>query len=300
MRVIITGGTGLIGRALSASLVADGYEVVLLSRDPSTAPETEAGARVVGWDARTADGWLDLADGACAIVNLAGASLRRFWTPRNKRLILESRLNVGRAVVDAVERAASQPGVVIQASGAGCYGPREDEIITEDAEFDTGFLGRTAEAWEASTAEVEGLGVRRAVIRTGVVLTMEGGAFPLLVLPFRLFVGGPLGSGDQWLPWIHLQDQVRAIRFLMETESARGPFNLAAPNPVTNTRFSALLGQVMHRPSFFRVPSFLIRVALGEMSTVVLDGQRAVPRRVSELGFEFRFPELKPALRDLL
>jgi len=299
-RVIITGGTGLIGQALTADLISDGYDVVLLSRDASTAPATPAGARVVQWDARTADGWLDLADGAYAIVNLAGASLRRPWTPDNKQLILESRLNVGRAVVDAVARAVSKPGVVIQASGAGCYGPRGDEIITEDADFDSGFLGRTAAAWESSTAKVEEWGVRRAVIRTGVVLSTEGGAFPLLVLPFRLFVGGPLGSGDQWLPWIHMLDQVRVIRFLMDTGSAQGPFNASASNPVTNAHFGRTVGRVMHRPSLFRVPGFLIRMTLGEMSTVVLDGQRAVPHRLSELGFQFRFAELEPALHHLL
>ena len=258
------------------------------------------GVRVVRWDARTAEGWSGLADGAEAIINLAGASLNRRWTPHNKRLIRDSRLNAGRAVVDAVERAETKPKAVIQASGAGCYGPQGDKIVTEETEFDDGFLGRAAAQWEASTAAVEAMGVRRAIIRSGVVLNMDGGALPLLALPYRLFVGGPLGSGDQWLPWIHMKDEVRAIRFLMENEAAAGPFNLSAPHPVTNAEFSRALGQVMGRPAFFRVPAFAIRLVLGEMSTVVLKGQRAIPKGLLDLGFEFCFPEIEAALRDLL
>lgn len=300
MRVIITGGTGLIGRALSASLSGDGHEVVVLSRSPQRAPAVPDGVRVVGWDAHTAERWGELANGAAAIVNLAGASLSRRWTPRYKRIIRDSRINAGRAVVDAVRKADRKPGVVIQASGAGCYGPRADEVITEKAAFGDSFLGRTAEAWEASTAPVEEHGVRRAIIRSGVVLSSDGGAFPLLTLPFRLFIGGPLGSGKQWLPWIHIEDEVRAIRFLIEEEAAAGPFNLSAPHPATNARFSRILGRVIHRPAFVRVPAFAVRLVLGEMSTVVLDGQRAIPRRLLDLGFQFRFAEAEEALHDLL
>ncbi len=300
MRVIITGGTGLIGQALSASLAAEDHQVIVLSRNPESAPAMPTGVRIVPWNARTAEGWGALADGADAIVNLAGASLSRRWTERNKQLVRDSRLNAGRAVVDAVEKAETKPGAVIQASGAGAYGPRSDEVITETASFGDGFLGRTAARWEASTAPVEGLGVRRAIIRSGVVLSNAGGAFPLLALPFRLFVGGPLGSGEQWLPWIHMDDEVQAIRFLIENEAAAGPFNLSAPNPVTNAEFGRLLGKVMCRPAFLRVPAFAIRLVLGEMSTVVLEGQRAIPERLLDLGFAFRFPEAKAALQDLL
>jgi hypothetical protein len=173
-------------------------------------------------------------------------------------------------------------------------------VITEEAELGDGFLGRTAAAWEASTAPVEKLGVRRAIIRTGVVLSNGGGAFPLLALPFRFFVGGPLGSGRQWFPWIHIEDAIRAIRFLIEEGTADGPFNLTAPHPVTNSEFSRILGTVMNRPSVVRVPAFAIRLVLGEMSTVVLDGQRAIPKKLLELGFEYRYPGLRPALQDLV
>ena len=290
----------MIGQALSADLAADGQDVIVLTRSPERAPAMPEGVRLVQWDARTADGWAELADGADAIVNLAGASLNRRWTPRNKQLIRDSRLNAGRAVVDAVQRVQRKPGVVVQASGAGGYGPRGDQVVTEMTGLADTFLGRTAAQWEASTAPVKEQDVRRAIIRSGVVLSMEGGAFPLLALPYRLFVGGPLGSGDQWLPWIHMEDEVRAIRFLMGNEAAEGPFNLSAPSPLTNVEFGRALARVLGRPAFLRVPAFAVRLVLGEMSTVVLDGQRAIPKRLMDLGFEFHFTEARPALRDLL
>jgi uncharacterized protein (TIGR01777 family) len=209
-------------------------------------------------------------------------------------------VNAGRAVVEAVEAAKARPDVVIQAAGVSLYGPRRDELVTEEGEVANTFLGRTAVEWEASTARVESLGVRRAIVRSAPVLSSQGGVFPLMALPFRFFVGGPLGSGRQWFPWIHIEDQVRAIRFLIENEAAVGPFNLTAPDTVTNAEFSRLLGRVMRRPAFFRVPIFALRLVLGEMSTVVLDGQRAVPSKLRDLDFTFRFPTLEMALRDLL
>jgi uncharacterized protein (TIGR01777 family) len=300
MHVIIAGGTGLIGRALSAGLTADNHAVTVLSRSPGRASAMPDGVRVVGWDARTAEGWGHLADGADAIVNLAGAPLNRLWTSRYKQLIRDSRLNAGQAVVEAVEAAKSRPSVVIQAAGVSLYGSRGDELVTEEEEAADTFLGRTAVQWEGSTAAVESLGVRRAIVRSAPVLSTRGGVFPLMALPFRFFVGGPLGSGRQWFPWIHIEDEIRAIRFLIESETAVGPFNLTAPDTVTNAEFSRALGRVLQRPAFFRVPAFALRLALGEMSTVVLDGQRAVPGRLGALRFTFRFPTLEMALRDLL
>ncbi|MGD2177468.1 MAG: TIGR01777 family oxidoreductase [Anaerolineae bacterium] len=300
MHVIIAGGTGLIGQALSASLTADNHEVTVLSRSPGRVSAMPDGVSVVGWDARTAEGWGEVVHGADAIVNLAGAPLNRPWTSRYKRLIRDSRVNAGQAVVEAVEAAKSKPSVVIQAAGVSLYGPRGDELVTEDEEAADTFLGRTAVLWEGSTAAVESLGVRRAIVRSAPVLSTQGGVFPLMALPFRFFVGGPLGSGRQWFPWIHIEDQVRAIRFLIEDKAAVGPFNLTAPETVTSTEFSRALGRVMRRPAFFRVPAFPLRLTLGEMSTVVLDGQRAVPGRLRDLAFTFRFPTLEMALRDLL
>jgi hypothetical protein len=307
MRVIITGGTGLIGRALSADLAADGHEVIVLSRAPERATGLPDGARAERWDGRTADGGVDLADGADAIVNLAGANISggglfpTRWTDERKRLIRESRLNAGRAVVDAVRQMSRKPGVVIQASGISIYGPRGDEPIAEDGPPGQDFLASfAAHEWEPVTAPVEAMGVRRAIIRSAVVLSKGDSAVRPMILQFRLFAGGPLGSGKQWLPWIHLKDEARAIRFLIENPSASGPFNLVAPQSVTNAQFGRILGRVMGRPYWLPIPGLAMRTAFGEVADLLLTGQRGVPRRLLNLGFQFRFPELEGALRDIL
>ena len=301
MRTIITGGSGLIGRALAVELAAAEHEVIILSRAPGRVSGLPAGARAVGWDGRSAEGWQDLADGAAAIVNLAGESIAAGrWTAARKRRIAESRRQAGAAVVQAVAGAATKPQVLIQASAVGYYGPRGDETITEDAAAGADFLAQVCVPWEASTEPVERLGVRRVVIRTGIVLSRDGGALPRMMLPFRLFAGGPLGSGRQGFPWIHNADEVSAIRWLIEREDASGPFNLAAPETLTNAEFSRVLGRVMRRPSFMPTPGFALRLVLGELATLLLDGQRQVPRRLLDLGFTFRFPTAEAALRDLL
>jgi uncharacterized protein (TIGR01777 family) len=302
MRVIIAGGAGLIGRALTKDLLSDGnqHQVIVLSRNPDRATGLLPGVHVERWDARSAEGWGHLADDADAIVNLAGESLLGYWTPQRKRRILASRTNAGRAIVEAVEQASVKPRVVVQASGINYYAPAADREVDEGGPPGQDFLGRTAVRWEASTAPVESLGVRRVVLRSGLVLSLAGGSFPLVLLPFRLFVGGPLGSGKQWFPWIHIVDTVRIIRFAIDEERARGPFNAVAPQAINYAGLCRILSRVMRRPSWIRVPVWALRLVLGEMRAVVLDGQRAVPRKLLDLGFSFRFPDLEPALRDVL
>lgn len=303
MQVVIAGGTGLIGRALAAHLVDHNYQVTVLSRQPRPAAALGLpdGVRVERWDGRTAEGWGSLADGAHAIVNLAGESLAAGrWTAERKQRILNSRVNAGRAIVEAVQKAAKKPGVVVQSSAVGYYGPRGDEDVTEDTAAGDDFLARVCVSWEASTASVAEVGVRHVVIRSGLVLSAEGGALPRMALPFRLFMVGRLGSGRQWLPWIHIADEVSAVRFLIEQEKASGPFNLTAPHPLTNEAFSGGLAGAMNRPAWMPVPAFMLRLLLGEMATTVLTGQQALPRRLLDLGFAFRFPQAEPALRDLL
>ena len=300
MRVIVTGGTGLIGGALVASLAADQHEVIVLSRSPDRARDLPAGVQVAGWDARTARGWGHLADGADGIVNLAGATIAGLWTSKRKRSIRENRLRAGLAVVEAVSEAKVKPRALVQASGVGYYGPRGEEEITEDAAPGTDFLSQVAVDWEAIVDPVRSLDVRVATARTGMVMSVKGGAFPIMVWPFRLFVGGRQGNGKQWLPWIHMDDEVRAIRFLLENEAARGPFNLVAPQSLRNAEFNDLLGRALRRPSWLHLPAFFFRLLLGEMSTLLLAGQRAVPQKLQGLGFEFDYPEAEPALRDAL
>ena len=301
MRVLITGGSGLIGRALSANLARDDNEVIILSRQPERIIGLPSGVSARWWDSHTTEGWSSLVDGTDAIINLAGENISSGrWSDERKHAILKSRSSAGQTVVQAVKAAAHKPRIVIQASGIGYYGPCGDEEITEETPPGHDFLAQLAANWESSTASLESLGVRRAIIRTGVVLSIEGGALPRMLLPFRFFAGGRLGSGRQWFPWIHIADEVGAIRFLIENETANGPFNLTAPVPLNNAEFSRLLGQQLRRPALMPIPAFALRLLFGEMATVLLDGQRAIPRRLIQLGFTFRFPEAGPALRDLL
>ena len=302
-RIIITGATGFIGRALCRKLLEGGYEVVALSRNPKTGSESLPDqVKIVNWDARTAEGWADLADGAYAIINLAGENIGSGrWTERKKRRILESRLNAGGAVVDAVEKAGDKPKVVIQASGIGYYGDSGDEILEESSLPGSGFLSDVAGKWEPSTKKVESAGVRHVIIRTGVVLGADGGFLSRVILPFRLFVGGRLGSGHQWIPWIHLDDEVGAIVFLLEEEKLQGVFNLTAPHPLTSKDFFGLLGKVLRRPSWLPVPGFALRLLLGEMAKeLILSGQRALPKRLLDSGYEFKYPDAESALRQVL
>ncbi len=300
-RVLITGGTGLIGRALMAGLAGGGCEVVVLSRSPERAGGLPPGARAERWDARTAQGWGALVDGAWAMVNLAGEGIAAGrWTAERKRRIRESRLDAGRAVVEAIAAARDRPAVLVQASGVGYYGPCGDEEITEEARPGGDYLARLAVEWEAATAAVEAMGVRRVVVRTGIVLSASGGALPRMMLPYRLFAGGRLGGGRQWVPWIHIADEAGAIRFLLENEKASGPFNLASPQPVRNAELARFLGRAMGRPSVVPVPARLLRLALGEMSDMLLAGQKAVPGRLLQMGYAFRFAEAGAALADIL
>lgn len=301
MRVVITGGTGVIGSAVARELGEAGHEVVILTRNTAKAGPLPANTRAVEWDGRTAKGWSSLLDGDTGIVHLAGEGIAEGrWTDEKKRRIRDSRVESGKAVLAAIQEAKERPRVLLQGSAVGYYGPCGDEVVDESHPPGNDFLGRVCVEWEASTAEAESLGVRRPILRTGIVLTPKGGALPRMAMPFRLGAGGSLGSGRQWFPWIHIADEVGAIRFLLEREDARGPFNLTAPNPLTNRNFSQALGRALHRPSFAFAPAFALRLALGEMAESILNGQRAVPRRLMELGYGFRYREALEALRNLL
>ena len=300
MRTIIAGGSGLIGRALTEDLTTDGHEVIILSRSPERVRGLPAGAQAVGWDGLTAEGWQEHVDGADAIVNLAGTRIAPWpWTADRKRQILESRVHAGEAVTQAIEAASKKPQVVVQASGVGFYGPRGDEAIDEDTEAGDDFLAQVCIAWEAATEPVEALGVRRVRARTGLVFSRAGGLLPLVSLPYRLLLGGPMGSGRQGYPWIHIADHVAAVRWLIDDESATGAFNLVAPQRTTNASMSRAMGQALGRPAFMTVPAFVLRLILGEEATILLDGQHAVPARLQEQGYSFRFPTAEAALSDL-
>ena len=302
MRIIITGGTGLLGRPLSAALAQAGHEVTVLSRQPGKVQNMPPGVKLAAWDGESSQGWGELADGADAVVNYAGESIAGGrWSDERKRKIRQSRINAGKAVMQAISAAAVKPKVLIQASGIDYYSAQTgDQAVTEASGPGSDFLAKVCFDWEASTAAAKAQGVRRPVVRTGIVLAADGGALPRLLLPFKLFAGGPLGSGKQWLPWIHIADHVAAVRFLIENETADGPFNLVAPNPVTNQEMAKAIGEVMGRPAFVPAPAFAMRAVLGEMATLVLEGRRVVPSKLQSLGFPFQYATVLPALRDLL
>ena len=305
MQIIVTGGTGLIGKPLTAVLAKNGHDISVLSRNPG-AYQFPPGVQGVQWDAQTPDGWGRLVDGADAIINLAGENIAGKgaipgrWNEERKQRIRASRRNAGKALVAAIEQAKVKPKLLFQASGIDYYPPGA-ELQSENFAPGNTFLSEVvAVDWEPSTAPVETMGVRRIVGRLGPLLSLDGGPLPISILQFKMFVGGRLGNGRQWLSWIHEDDAVGAIQYLVENRSASGVYNLVAPNPVQNKQFSSILGTVMGRPSLIPAPSFALKLGLGEISTLVLDGRRVSGQKLLDTGYQFKFEQLKPALKDLL
>jgi uncharacterized protein (TIGR01777 family) len=298
MRVIVTGGTGFVGSKLCESLVAKGHEVILFTRDASRSRDhIHPRVRVVSWAPGAA--WESWVDGAGGIVNLAGENIAQRWTAAAKARIVSSRVEAAARLCAAIEKAAVRPSVLVNAAAVGYYGPRGDEVLAEDASPGTDFLATTCVAWEEAARKAEPLGVRVALIRTGLVLGGDGGALAKMLPPFKAFAGGPVGSGAQWMSWIHRDDLVALFAFALGNPAAKGAINGTAPNPVTMKEFATALGHVLHRPSFLPAPAVAVRLLLGEMATVVLDGQRVVPKKAEALGFPFRFTEIEAALRDV-
>lgn len=299
MNILIGGGSGLIGGVLVKALLERGHAVKVLTRNAGryTGP---SGATAVTWDGKSAQGWEEAAMWAEAIVNLAGENIgAKRWTAERKEQILASRVNSGRAIVEAV-RAGAQPKVVVQASAIGYYGTSFSENFYERSKAGKDFLAKICQEWENSTREVEESGVRRVIVRTGIVLDAKEGALARMTLPFKLFAGGQIGSGRQWLSWIHMDDEVNAICYLIENSQAKGVYNLTAPQPVTNAVFGRALGKVLSRPYWLPVPTLALKVMLGEMSVMVLAGQRVLPERLIAAGFRFKYGEIAEALADTL
>ena len=287
MRVLVTGGTGLVGRRACDALRAAGHTVTVVSRDPGRVP-----ARAVGWDGLRA-----VMPETDAIVNLAGEAIAgKRWTRARKAEIRRSRVEATRALVDALATAEPRPRVLVSASAVGYYGDRGDEPLDEAATAGTDFLARVCVDWEAEARRAEAFGVRVALLRLGVVLAPDGGAVSMMLLPFRAGLGGPLGSGAQWMSWVHRDDVVGLIADALSDESYAGPVNATAPNPVTNKEFARALARAVHRPAFLPVPGFGLSLLLGEMATMLLTGQRVLPRLAERQGHVWQQPELPAAL----
>ncbi len=301
-RVVVTGATGLLGRALLPELSARGYRITALSRDVRRAAVSIPGIDDFReWTPGVSGGWTEAVSGAYAVVHLAAESIGGArWNERVKKRIAGSRIMGTRGISGAIASAAAPPEVFVSVSGIGYYGDTGDRPLPEDAPAGDDFLARLCEDWEKEALAAGRAGTRVAVPRFGIVLSAKGGALPLLARPIRMFAGGPLGNGRQWLPWIHIEDAVRIIMFALENSEIRGPFAAVAPDPARNREFGAAVARALRRPFYFPVPAFLLRALIGEFAGTLLGGQRISPERLMEADFEFRHPRLEPALKSIL
>jgi hypothetical protein len=302
-RIVVAGGTGFIGRALVRELAGEGHQVVALTRDTAASRGLfPQGVRTVVWDGRTVSEWGGHVDGALAVVNLTGDNLAKGrWTRAKKERIRASRTGPGAALTEAIRNAPARPRVLVQGSAIGYYGSPGETEIDEDSPAGPGFLAGVVRAWEESTREVESLGVRRVVIRSGLVLGRGGGVWPSLARPFRFFFGGPIGTGRQWFSWISLEDEVRAIRFLIGQDGLAGAFDLTAPQPVRQRELCRTIGKVLRRPCWIPVPAVLLKALFGvKAEETLLVSQRVLPRRLLAAGFRFRHPEAASAVAAIV
>lgn len=299
MKILISGGTGLIGKALIKNLILTGDQIFVLTRNKDGKEETDL-IKYVKWDAMSSEPLIPYLQDINAVINLAGDNIGDgYWTKAKKERIISSRVQAGNALSKAIIDSGNKPDVFIQASGVGYYGSSLDKTFDELSPNGKGFQAEVVHKWENSSVALDAAGVRRVIIRMGIVLDANSGALPLMVLPFKLFVGGPLGSGRQYVSWIHLQDNVRAIDFVMRNNKLNDVVNLTAPISYTNKEFGKIIGKVLRRPYWFPVPAFGLRMVLGEKSELVLEGQNVYPGKLLEHGFQFYYSELESALKNI-
>lgn len=307
MKIIIAGGSGFLGSPLAEMYAEDGHDVRVLTRslesgetrhDPGTGVP---GITRVGWKADGKSGpWAAVLEGAHGVVNLSGESLAsKRWSAESKKRFRDSRVLATRSLAEAIRAAATPPAVLISGSAVGFYGPSDDRPLTESDPAGTDFLARLCADWEQEARQAERPGTRVALLRTGIVLERSGGALPEMMRPFRFFAGGPIGSGRQYVSWIHRLDWIEIVRWIVQTPVVSGPVNATAPHPVTNRHLSRALGHAMHRPSLVPAPGFALKIVLGEFADSVLTGQRVLPARAQKEGYHFRYPEIEQAFRGI-
>lgn len=301
MKIILTGGTGFIGKPLTDQLIQKGHSVIILTRNPSSVREIKGSLETRYWDGRMNGPWAAAFEGADAVINLAGEPIAaKRWTPKQKEKIISSRVEAAHAVVHAIRSCEHKPAVLINASAVGYYGNVDEGDVTENHAKGQGFLAQTCDLWEQAASQAEGTDVRVVYIRIGVVLELGGGALEKMIPPFKMFAGGPLGSGKQWFPWIHRDDMIGIILYTLENSSVHGPVNAAAPDCVRMKRFCAALGKAMHRPSWAPVPAFALRFMLGEMAEMLLGGQKVIPEKITKAGYSFKYPDVDFALKAIM
>lgn len=299
--VIITGGTGFIGTQLTQKLLEKGYRVIILTRNPDRFLSHTDSLKYVGWDGKTAEGWGNIVNEATAIINLAGESIAGVrWTNEKKAKILQSRLNAGNAIIEAIKKANQKPEVLIQASAIGYYGSRS-ESLNESSSPGLGFLPDVAIQWEASTKEASSYGIRHVIIRTGLVLGENEGLLKILIPVFKWYLGGYFGDGLQWMSWIHIEDEVNAIIHCLQNNNIKGPVNVVSLNPVQAKYFYKTLSSVLHRPCLFKIPEVAIKMLLGDMADeLILSSQKVHPDVLISTKFSFTYSNLYEALYSLL
>jgi uncharacterized protein len=301
MRALVTGASGMIGSTVADALLARGDEVVGLTRNPDAARSANPGVRWHRWDPALERPPAEALEDVDGVLNLLGESIDQRLTDAAKKRIVESRETATRNLVAAIAAADQRPAVMVSQSAVGYYGDRDDEIVDESSEPGEGFAAEVPIAWEAAAREVEKTGVRLVVVRTAPVLDRRGGLLKRLMLPFKLGLGGPIAGGDQYLPWVHIDDEVGILLWALDDERVSGVVNASAPEQVTNREFSKALGHALHRPAVFPLPKLALSAVVGrELADTIAGGQRVAPRRTTELGYEFRYPRLEPALRAAL
>jgi uncharacterized protein (TIGR01777 family) len=303
MNVVVTGGTGFIGRALCESLARHGHRVTVLTRKGRAASQLfeSSSVRTVEWNGHDAGVWEESLEGTDAVINLAGAPIADArWTGARKRLLTDSRVHATRCLVRAMSQRSAKPSVLISASGIGYYGASDGRVLDETAPPGQGFLADLCVAWEEEARRATEFGTRVVLLRTGMVLERDGGALPKMLLPFRLYLGGPIMPGTQWVSWIHRRDHLGLIEWALTTPTVSGPLNAVAPEPERMQAFCAALGRVLHRPSLIPVPETVLSYALGELGTVMTTGQRITPQKALAGGYAFQYPALEAGLRNIL
>lgn len=301
-KIIITGATGMIGQDLCRILVERKDEIIVFTRNVDRAKtELPFVKHFVEWNYKKPENWQNEIDGSDVVIHLAGANLfGRRWNDKYKKIILESREIGTRNIVETIKKAKKKPGVFVCSSGINIYGDSGNNILTEDSELGNDFLADVCKRWEAEAEKVEESGIRRVSLRTGVVLDENDGALKKMLLPFKLFVGGPLGSGKQWFSWIHKNDMLNIIINSIDNDNLKGPVNASSPNPVTMNQFAKTMGKVLHRPAIFKVPEFALKIAVGEGAVSIIASLKVKPEELLQNDFKYEFENLKPALEDLL